>query len=67
MTLGGGRMRYSDVADSNGSSATAPSRPCSFRPATLPGQPGLLELDLDPSDVLPPMKSGRADLGPIVR
>ena len=28
---------------------------------------GLLELDLDPADVLPPLKSDRKDAGPIVR
>jgi len=28
---------------------------------------GLLELDLDPADVLPPLKSDRPDIGPIVR
>ena len=28
---------------------------------------GLLELDLDPADVLPPMKSARPESGPIVR
>ena len=28
---------------------------------------GMLELDLDPADVLPPLKTDRPDLGPIVR
>jgi len=28
---------------------------------------GMLELDLDPRDVLPPLKSDRPDAGPIIR
>jgi alkylation response protein AidB-like acyl-CoA dehydrogenase len=67
MTLGGAHalLKTSPLERLFRDGAVAPVQfpPRDFCLATL----GLLELDLDPRDVLPPLKSDRPEAGPIVR
>ena len=67
MTLGGAHALFKtsplERLFRDGAVAPVQFPPRDFCLASL----GMLELDLDPRDVLPPLKSDRPDAGPIIR